>query len=385
MWQVIWQQGDSLKKMRDFPLNPWGGTSFQMLILLGLGIGLGDATANPDKAEHLRAQVQALLAEESKVLTGLDQIDRQIVGLEGEQARLSAEHQGRRKKVAQVDEEIKGVRAQLDVWKNRLKRRLRARSNLQLDDAIWRRLFLGSGTQNDWLRRRGYIAAIVGADLKLIKRYRRSDDRLMGLRKQRLAAVDIVRAKAQQLEVKGQALRRQRRVKKSALLALRDRQTLLKKVLHEQMIRQRGLKVSSRGGVTGILAKRGQLKAPVAGRLARKFGPYKHVEMGTTLVSKGWIYRARIGTEVRAVFDGIVAYSGWYTGFGNLIIIDHGHDHHTIYAHLNAIHRAKGEFVSARDLIGKVGDSGSLNGPQLYFELRVNRKPVDPAPWMERR
>ena len=149
--------------MRDSLLSPWGGKSFQILILLGLGIGLGDAKANPKKTDDLRAQVQALLAEESTVLTGLDQIDRQIVGLEGEQARLSAEHQGRQKKVAQVDEEIKGVRGQLDVWKNRLKRRLRARSNLQLDDAIWRRLFLGSGTQNDWLRRRGYIAAIVGA------------------------------------------------------------------------------------------------------------------------------------------------------------------------------------------------------------------------------
>lgn len=79
---------------------------------------------------------------------------------------------------------------------------------------------------------------------------------------------------------------------------------------------------------------------------------------------------------------GRVVYSGWYKGFGNLVIIDHGDDHHTLYGHLSAIRRARGETVDTGDIIGEVGDAGSLSGPKLHFELRARRAPVDPIPWL---
>ena len=85
---------------------------------------------------------------------------------------------------------------------------------------------------------------------------------------------------------------------------------------------------------------------------------------------------------MRAVYDGRVVYSGWYKGYGNLVILDHGGGHHTLYGHLLAISRARGESVAQGTVIGEVGDTGSLRGPQLFFELRAGRRPVDPRQWL---
>ena len=105
-------------------------------------------------------------------------------------------------------------------------------------------------------------------------------------------------------------------------------------------------------------------------------------ENGTRTFNSGLIFDAPYGAPVRAVHDGRVVYSGWYKGFGNLVIVDHGDEVHTLYGHLSAIRRARGEDVSGGAVIGAVGDAGSLRGPQLYFELRIDRRPVDPAPWL---
>ena len=114
----------------------------------------------------------------------------------------------------------------------------------------------------------------------------------------------------------------------------------------------------------------------------RRFGRYEDPELGTQTLSTGLLIDAPLGAPVRAVFDGRVVYSGWYKGYGNLVIVDHGAGHHTLYGHLLAISSAQGEAVKQGHIIGEVGDTGSLRGPQLFFELRVGRRPVDPGPWM---
>ena len=90
------------------------------------------------------------------------------------------------------------------------------------------------------------------------------------------------------------------------------------------------------------------------------------------------------GVPVRAVYSGRVAFAGWYQGFGNLVILDHGEGYHTLYAHLADIRCAAEAVVAQGEILGPVGDTGSLVGPQLYFEVRVEGRAEDPRKWLRR-
>ena len=94
--------------------------------------------------------------------------------------------------------------------------------------------------------------------------------------------------------------------------------------------------------------------------------------------------RAPLGTPVRAVWDGKVVHAGWFKGYGNLIILDHGDGIFSLMAHLDQMERSQDEQVHAGDRVGTVGDSGSLKGAYLYFELRDGQKPLDPERWVSR-
>jgi septal ring factor EnvC (AmiA/AmiB activator) len=85
---------------------------------------------------------------------------------------------------------------------------------------------------------------------------------------------------------------------------------------------------------------------------------------------------------VRAVAPGKVAYAGWLRGYGNLLIVDHGDGFHTVMAHLAQMSRAVGEQLQAGDELGTVGDTGSIKGTYLYFEVRQLGQAVDPALWL---
>jgi septal ring factor EnvC (AmiA/AmiB activator) len=88
------------------------------------------------------------------------------------------------------------------------------------------------------------------------------------------------------------------------------------------------------------------------------------------------------GAEVRAVAPGRVAHAGWFKGYGNLVIVDHGDGYHTLVAHLASMSTAMGEEVEPGALLGTVGDTGSLKGTYLYFEIREKGRPIDPRAWL---
>jgi septal ring factor EnvC (AmiA/AmiB activator) len=85
------------------------------------------------------------------------------------------------------------------------------------------------------------------------------------------------------------------------------------------------------------------------------------------------------------VYAGHVVFTGWFKGYGNLIILDHGGDYYTLYAHVAEILVKEGDDVRQGQRIGTVGDTGSLAGPRLYFEVRHGGKPQDPSDWLRQR
>lgn len=127
---------------------------------------------------------------------------------------------------------------------------------------------------------------------------------------------------------------------------------------------------------------RGRLPWPVKGKVIEGYG-YREVGPKRARVPhRGLSIRAKIGTPVHAIADGAVAHTGRLRGYGQIVLVDHGGGYFSMYAHLAEIQSFVGQIILQGDPVGTVGDSGSLEGAQLYFELRVNRVQVDPVPWL---
>jgi septal ring factor EnvC (AmiA/AmiB activator) len=134
------------------------------------------------------------------------------------------------------------------------------------------------------------------------------------------------------------------------------------------------------GGSGELFAKlKGRLRLPIRGELTNHYGA-KRSDGGVTW--KGLFIRAEPGTEVRAVADGRVVFADWIRGFGNLAIVDHGHNYLSIYGNNETLVRQLGSQVAAGEVIATVGNSGGNPDSGLYFELRYEGRAFDPMKWV---
>jgi murein hydrolase activator len=130
--------------------------------------------------------------------------------------------------------------------------------------------------------------------------------------------------------------------------------------------------------------QKGLLIMPVSGKIVASFGQYKHPQYQVINFRSGIDIQVDKGAPVQAVFRGKVLFSDWFKGYGNMIIIDHGDNYYTVYAHLEETFKSKGDGVDAGEVIATTGDSGSMTGNKLYFEVRHRGKPLDPLQWLKK-
>lgn len=121
------------------------------------------------------------------------------------------------------------------------------------------------------------------------------------------------------------------------------------------------------------------LPRPVNGDVQGRFGGQRP-EGG---VWRGIVLRAPEGTHVRAVAPGRIAYANWLSGFGNIIIVDHGQHYMSVYAYNQSLLKDVGEPVGAGDILASVGATGGQVESGLYFEIRHQGKPVNPLLWLK--
>jgi septal ring factor EnvC (AmiA/AmiB activator) len=126
---------------------------------------------------------------------------------------------------------------------------------------------------------------------------------------------------------------------------------------------------------------RGALPWPAEGVVSSRFGRPRG--LGAAGISTGIELSLPEGQSVRAIHDGTVAYAAPFTGFGNLVIIDHGDQAYSLYGHLASLAVKTGDRVDPATTVGLAGRNPAGN-PSLYFELRVDGKPVDPLQWLKR-
>ncbi len=131
-----------------------------------------------------------------------------------------------------------------------------------------------------------------------------------------------------------------------------------------------------------FLSQKGKLPWPAKGRFMNKFGQSKNQ---CDLKWNGVLIRTELGTPVRVISHGRVAFADWLQGFGFITIIDHGDGYMSLYGQNESLFKQTGDWVQAGEVIATAGDSGGQPVSGVYFEIRSRGKPVNPSKWCSRK
>jgi septal ring factor EnvC (AmiA/AmiB activator) len=258
------------------------------------------------------------------------------------------------------------------------------------------RLLFSAGGLRDFFGRVQMLRQLLRHDTDLVTRHREQTRALETARTRAHEANEAARAADETLSRRTGELAEERGRKRDLARKLGRSRALARGALTELEIAGRALEATVAAWreageprdsaplpeAPPFTSLRGRLPDPVVGELAGRFGRVVDRDSLTATFRKGVAWEAPQGTPVRAVASGRVRYAGRFRGYGNVVILDHGEDHFTVSAHLDRIDVALGDPVAAGGTIGLVGDSGSLDGSRLYFEVRRGGQPLDPAAWL---
>ena len=130
---------------------------------------------------------------------------------------------------------------------------------------------------------------------------------------------------------------------------------------------------------------KGKLPWPIEGKVISRFGTYLNPNLKTVTENTGIDIHGSEGTEVRSIYDGIVTTVTYIRGYGNTVILDHGDGFYSVYTHVMDVEVEENSYVNSRDIIAHVGDSGSLEGTKLHFEIWGNKDKLNPELWLKKR
>lgn len=146
-----------------------------------------------------------------------------------------------------------------------------------------------------------------------------------------------------------------------------------------------GRKVKSSLITINLNKIRGHLSWPLNGKVISSFGKKKSTRFDTYIIDNGIEISPTSSDRVRAIYDGDVVYADYYKGYGNLVIIQHSRDLHSLYGHCKEILKKVGDSINAGEEIAIAGDTGSTFGKSLYFEIRTHLKSQDPLVWLKKK
>ena len=388
---------------------------FNLLILAVCFLVSAMVITPADTRDSNSSEINNLLAKEKKERNKLQaRINKQKQDL----SRLGKKKFSSLKKLRILDDQLKVRKRELNIYnynmgKNKTKIALLSKRITAMEQQVSRhrkariqrlrtiykegslfpiKVLFASGDFNDLLQRIRYMKIVADSDGALFQKYNKQFDALnqekevlLQARKKLLMLQRSVASK--RLEIETEKSERQvflKRLKKEIRTNKKIQEEQLKSAKDLNQIIARLEQKQTQGEGLDITDKKGWLPVPVKGRFLNKFGRKRDKQYDTYIVYNGINIRSNRGTPVRSVFEGNVLYTGALEGYGNLIILGHGKDYHTLYGHLDEIIATVGKRVRPDQIIGRTGDTGSLVGEALYFEIRHKGKPIEPTVWFQR-
>ena len=370
-----------------------------LLLLLAVAAAavVRPSTAQESRLGRIQAEIQRLQVE-------LDQLRLREEGVLGRLERVGTELRLRRAESNAVALELEQVGRAVDRLQQTLDRLARSQEERRRylafrlrevyragPDRAVRRLIGGDEVDGFWSGLR-YAAFLSERDARVLRSFRADAKRLLDEQAALAATREELDSTRRSLSRAQRRLEDSRRQQGELLEAIRRDRATRRSALDElqqaaeEMTRLVDRLTPKAGGPTLDVHKfKGLLDWPAEGAVSAGFGTVVHPRFRTEVPHPGLDIDAAEGSDIKSVFDGSVAFSSWMRGYGLTAIVDHGGGLMSVYAHASVLIVEPGQKVSGGQLLGKVGDSGSLRGPFLYFELRVDGRPTDPQEWLRAR
>lgn len=345
----------------------------------------------------LRARAEASAGEQSSLLGEISRLDQDLAMAEAIERRANLEAEERQRLARAASERADALGMRLLSLKGRLALVLEAMYRAPPDEA-WRRVLLpgssGVAASASRLARRQADLARELAGASQAARLARADASRRADEASRLAREAAAHAGATA------SLRADRQRRLRAIASDRARARSLAdelarardELLHDvgrgtwtpAPARPAETERPPRDDLRGLEGRKGRLLPPLSGRLRLRsgFGNVVNPRHGTRTMHHGIVLAASEGDPVFAVAEARVVFADWYKGFGRCLVLDHGAGWLSVYAHARSLRVAAGDDVEAGQELAEAGDTGSLDGPQLYFQLTHDGRPLDPAAWL---
>ncbi|MEE9281470.1 MAG: peptidoglycan DD-metalloendopeptidase family protein [Myxococcota bacterium] len=336
--------------------------------------------------EQREARARDYRDEAAGLLDELDGIDRELSEVRRSVRVLRRHERAARQDLQSAQRRVAEARRLLDESRGRVDARLVSLYKFSATGGL-RALYSARDFESFARGRRG-LARVLEQDRELFARYRRAEEtwrregdtsralvaELAGSRRELGRREDRVRQMMVERRNTIALLRSRSRDELRAVRELREAALRLERALEDMPRRYAG---------PGL--ERGTLAWPVDGPVRLAFGRQLDPEFGTETLRTGIEITADLGEPVRAVAGGRVLFAGWFRGFGQLVILDHGAGSVSVSGYLDELEAAAGDRVEEGQTIGRVGETGSVSGPGLYFEIRHESGPVDPTRWLKPR
>ncbi len=374
-----------------------------IVLMLSAPVG-AQSNKQPDE-EKARAQLEKLQAEISSISRQISNEKNRKNTLQGQLREAEVTLGKLQKKISQNERELERSRQQLanmnarqqalassrDEQQALIARELRAAYQLGRQGQL--KVLLNQEDPNTLSRVLAYYRYFFQARNRHIEKYREIlaelDELEPGIRKvtAELAQTREILEKQYQNLVKAKQTRELAVTK--LLASIKDKGSQLKQMERDQRELERLLEAIEQAVVNltmpenykAFTAARGTMPWPVPGRASHRFGKPRNAGK---MRWQGVTIPAKEGTEVSAIHHGRVVYADWLRGSGLLLIIDHGDDYMSLYAHNQSLLRDVGEWVTAGTAISTAGSSGGQDSSAVYFEIRYKGKPTNPASWCRR-
>ena len=355
----------------------------------------------PEDADNIKKQLKKTRTEIATISRKEKAVIEEFNA--GEQALNKARKRVRAAKSAHaaIEEKIRDIRKQSKVLEKEIRdsesyaaKRLVATYKLNWVGRI--HLLATADSFFDFVNRKSALEHILNQDEMLLQKMHNNQSALESL---------LTQQKARRAEKRALELSLNEHIRKLST-AQRQRQALLKRIRSEkalglaamESLKQAALELNDTLDAMPpapapqapeieskpFKAHKGLLSWPVKGKIISFFGPYRDEKYKVMNFRSGIDIQAERGEPIRSISAGLTIYASWFKGFGNMMIIDHGDHYYTVYAHLEEVFKVKGDRVEEGEVIATVGDSGSLMGPALHFEVRHHGKPVDPLKWIRK-
>lgn len=370
--------------------------AFVIALLCGLLVSPISWANDEAKLAELKQEIQKLQTWLAKAQQESDQLNAQL-----RQSDLE---------IAKSNQEIEQVKAKLKEEREQLKKLRLEQGQLRTHQTNQRKLLADQLRSAQRLGQDGPIKLLLNQnDPQQVQRMLRFYGHFNQARMQRIAEIvaelnrlDNIAAEIQKTEASLQRHQEQQLKSQRALLTQQQQQKKILAQLSQRMSSEKqslAAKEANRKQLeklisdVGVLLDNGprqadarpisqlkrRLPMPIKGRILQSFGGHN-----STGYNKGWLIEANSGEDVRAVHHGRVVFADWLRGYGLVLLIDHGQSYLTLYAHNQSLLREVGSWVNQNDIIATAGNSGGIDRPALYFEIRHRGQAQDPANWLKR-